>query len=432
MAGPRKSKRGKSDSATQQEGALQVFEDTDDASTIKLPDVELQICQICKISVVNSVDFMKCDGCSGVFHLSCSDFNIEVFTVLKEQNCFGDIMWHCTQCKAGGTKVYPSQEDTAEMINLIKALQIRVTKLEDNNSILNQVKQFPSLKATSVDAATTAVTEQTTNQVESHQVFVIPKENEKLTKESMCEIARRNLNNIPIKKVGITKQGHGFIKVPNKQNCDDVLTTLKSNYNAVAKSGDIREFLPKITISDINTADYSNKNKEDLKSAILNKNPTIKACVDEDKSFEILFLTQDKSNNSSKAIVRIHPDILSAIKHLRYRIYLDFATCRVNDRFFVKQCYRCQKFGHRNDDCPLKQYKKHVCRYCSDDHDSSTCSLRRSKSCNNLKCANCSGAHSTTDASCTVLQKQLQYIISRTKGLEDFPKNSIPRHAIVT
>ena len=151
-------------------------------------DVKSQSCCVCKDRIVNSDDFMECDGCRGVFHLPCSDFNKEVFTVLKKQKCFGDIMWCCTQCKTRGTKVRPPQDDT--MINLIKALQVRVSKLEDKNTP-NPAKQFPSWNA-----------QASQSDVASHQVFMIPEENQKLDIKTFADIARKKLPNIPIKKLG--------------------------------------------------------------------------------------------------------------------------------------------------------------------------------------------------------------------------------------
>ena len=344
---------------------------------------------------------------------------------MKANDCFNDIIWLCSQCKSIATDM------NHPFMKLLSSLQERVSSLEA------QLKQQPNL----ISASATTSTEQFpplsrnlphTNPHQSHQVLLIPGDKEKLSMEKFCDIAKKNLPNIPIKNIGITKKGHGFVNLPDKENCEKVISSLQKEYNVVAKTNDQRSFMPKITISDINGDDYSNSNKEELKTAIMNKNPTIKSCIEEDKQFDILFLTEDKVNKTAKAVCRVHPDILNAVKNLRYKIYVDFGTCRVNDRFYLKQCYRCQKFGHRNNDCPLKQANKYVCRYCSSDHQSSSCPHKLSKTKENFKCANCNGQHNTTDTSCPVLQKRVDYIISKTLGFENFSKNSMNRHAIVT
>ena len=371
----------------------------------------------CKEAVSESDNRMICDSCSKTYHLTCSNFNKHVFNIMDLHNAFDQILWCCDSCK-GGSKF--SLSNGKNMMQLISDLQKRVSKLESSSSSGPQsFKQDPVSKINTPDPI-------------SHQVHIIPKENEEFTIKSFSEIARKNLPSIPINKLGITKNGHGYIKVPDKELRDKALSTLKVNYNVVAKDMSQREFMPKITISDINSDDYSNNDKEVLKEAILCKNPAIKSCVDEKKEFTILFVTKDKSKNTCKAVVRLHPDILSVIKRSNYRIFIDFSTCRVSDRFFLKQCYRCQKFGHRNDDCSMKVDNKHVCRFCSANHESSTCILKISKDKDKFKCANCSGSHTSTDSSCHVLQKQVNYIVSRTKGFENYAKNSVPRHAIVT
>ena len=392
---------------------------------------ETLTCNKCSKSVSDYDDRMKCDCCKNVYHFTCTDFNKDVFCMLAKHSCFNKILWCCDLCKDSAkfvlesdTKSSNEEPNTTFLVDLIAQLTERVANLESKSVkplslISTQVTSHES-KATAPDPI-------------SHQVYVIPKENEELTLKTFSDIVRTDLPNIPIKRLGINKKGHGYIKVPDKKTSDEVLNSLASNYNAVAESTSQREFLPKITISDINSEDYSNSNKNDLKTAILNKNPDIKSLVDDNKQFDILFITKDRTRNKfSKAIVKIHPDILKLIKRSRYRIYIDFATCRVSDRFFLKQCYRCQKFGHHNDDCSMKAENKHVCRFCSDNHESSACRFKGSKNGENFKCANCSGKHATTDVTCTVLQKQVDYVVSRTKGCEGMQKNSIPRYAIIT
>jgi hypothetical protein len=313
-------------------------------------------------------------------------------------------------------EIHTSQDEST--MSLIKALQVRVSMLEDNSAISKKAKHSPSLKETAVKSDVTF-----------HQVLMIPAEDQKLDIRTFSEIARKKLPYIPIKKLGITSQGHGFIKLPDKSVCEKALNSLKGEYNVVSQSTEQREFFPKITIYDLNSDDYTNKNKGDLKTAILNKNPLIKSILTEEKSFDVLFLTKDKARNTSKAVVKLHPDILKVIQKAKYKIFIDFGICRVSDRFFVKQCYKCQKFGHRSENCPADQP---ICRFCAANHESSSCTLRISKDKSKLHCSNCDGNHCTSDVSCPAIRKQVDYIISRTKGMETCAKNSIPPYAIVT
>ena len=131
-------------------------------------------------------------------------------------------------------------------------------------------------------------------------------------------------------------------------------------------------------------------------------------------------------------MIKLHHDILKVIKQHKYKIFVDCGVCRISDRFFLNQCYQCQQFGHRSGSCSKSKSNEYVCRFCAASHKSSTCTYVRSKNKEILKCANCNGNHSSTDHVCSVLQKQLNFVISRTKGMENTLKNSIPRKAIVT
>ena len=209
------------------------------------------------------------------------------------------------------------------------------------------------------------------------------------------------------------------------------MNKFKPNFDVESQTRQQREFLPKVTVFGLDEK-YSDDNKNDLKTDIVNKNPLVKACIENGNTFDVLFVTKDKSSNLKKAVIKIHPEILRVIKKLNYRLYIDCRVCRVSDRYFLNQCYRCQQFGHRNTSCPKDKNDEYVCRYCSGNHKSTTCSFLQSRDTTILKCPNCGDNHSSTDHSCVTLQNQLDYVLRKTLGLENLSKNSIPRQAIVT
>ena len=343
-----------------------------------------------KLFVTDEVQ-LCCYECDAVFPISALNMDRTTYYLTMSMADWG-CRWHCSTCLREKRCPKPIQiEKQLEIMgSQIASMAIQLKTLADSQKKIPDAHDAEAKpqKGVSTLAVSKSIAPSTSLGFKpsmksrrpdpiSHQVLVIPKDNEEFTLQSFSDVARKNLPTIPIKKLGITKQGHGYIKVPDKEVCDKALNTLKTNYNVVAKNQSQREFLPKITISDLNSEDYTNDNKDALKEAILSKNPAIKSCVDDKKDFNILFVSQDKRTNTSKAVVKLHPDILRVIKLSKYKIYIDFSTCRVSDRFFLKQCYRCQKFGHRNEDCSMKVDNKHVCRFCSANHESSTCFLRK-------------------------------------------------------
>lgn len=375
---------------------------------------------ICDNESIPDVELLHCDSCLNSFPLQCTTFDHEVYQLMKKKKCLDDIIWRCQTCR----RKKSARMSNFDLFELISELQTRVDKLEAGSIHPNTATIKPVTKnAAQMDFKHDAM---------SHQVLLAPKENEQLTIKSFADIARKHLSDVPITKIGITKNGQGFIKLPDQSKRDEVFNKLKANFNVTSQTRDLREFLPKITIYGIDSDVYTNSNKEDLKISIMSKNPLITTCVNNGKTFDILFVKKDMSTNSAKAVVKVHQEVLQVIRQSKYRIYVDCGVYRVSDRFFLNQCYRCQQFGHRSETCPKKQSDQHVCRFCASNHKSSTCPLKQSQTSVDFKCSNCGGNHSTTDHRCSVLQKQLDFVLRKTKGMERISKNSIPHQAIIT
>ena len=119
---------------------------------------------------------------------------------------------------------------------------------------------------------------------------------------------------------------------------------------------------------------------------------------------------------------------------------LGLSSCKVTDRYFLVQCYRCQKFGHKksSEKCLLKESDDTVCLYCANNHLSRECPDRKDLS--KRKCINCANStnsslksntgHCSNSTSCLILQLELKSLLSKTMGTT--PKTEIPKNSIVT
>ena len=82
------------------------------------------------------------------------------------------------------------------------------------------------------------------------------------------------------------------------------------------------------------------------------KNPEILKMVEEQKTFEVLFI-QETTQGANRAIIRIDPEILNHLnnlKHIRRTnavIYVPNTACRFFNLFHIVQCYQCQSFRHK-------------------------------------------------------------------------------------
>ena len=214
---------------------------------------------------------------------------------------------------------------------------------------------------------------------------------------------------------------------------------------------------PKITICDLDPSVYTvnakdpvitAKAKESLKKDILDKNPEIFKMVEEEKTFEVLFI-QETNQGENRAVIRIDPEILNHLNNLKQMrrtnavIYVQNTACRFFNRFHIVQCYQCQSFGHRkgSPSCPFKSTNRNTCLYCNCNHQSSKCMVKRQP--DKFRCANCTRFnsseneepnlnHTTTDHSCPIFQNQIENVLKITRGLANCSKNDFAKHVFVT
>ena len=165
---------------------------------------------------------------------------------------------------------------------------------------------------------------------------------------------------------------------------------------------DAKKMMPKITVSNIpnklistalaenpstTPAEYRDKVKEVLHTKFLEKNSDIRDLVEsQDKMFQIVFV--NTGNESTTAGIKVSPLIRDALIS-RGRIYVGNTSCRVTDRFDLRQCFHCQQIGHISSKCQEKSNGRDpVCMFCSASHPTKDCPDRDDES--RYRCINCS------------------------------------------
>ena len=183
----------------------------------------------------------------------------------------------------------------------------------------------------------------------------------------------------------------------------------------------LKSKLPTITI--LNVKEFVNK--EDFVEKVKRQNPLIKEQIDKGSEFTIVFSKKPRdqqeragdSNNNFQVVARVSENIRSLIKSENDRIYIDLVAHRVVDRFYIKRCNKCQKFGHYEKDCSNGV----CCGYCHGEHRSTECKEVRPGDFEHYKCINCqqngkpSEGHSSLWYKCPTyleLQKKLKKTIS--------------------
>ena len=149
---------------------------------------------------------------------------------------------------------------------------------------------------------------------------------------------------------------------------------------------------PRLMISDL---DQDLLNKDSLMDAILSdKNEGIKRLHQSGHAINVIHV-----NIPGKyAVIKVAPEIRKIIADNRDRIFLKLRQHIVKDRFYVTQCFHCQRYGHVAGSvyCPNKD-KSPICAFCTGDHDTRQCKAKNDNELGRMKCVNCDVGGSKED-----------------------------------
>ena len=130
--------------------------------------------------------------------------------------------------------------------------------------------------------------------------------------------------------------------------------------------------------------------------------------------------TKDHSDNlvARKLAVRCSPRIRNhIIDKCKGYIYINLLRCKVFDRFYVPQCFHCQRYNHFSNSCPDKN-KRPICGKCSGQHDTKNCKQTVRKCANCVRFKESEVNHATFASSCPSLDKARRVLMSKTNYLE--------------
>ena len=187
----------------------------------------------------------------------------------------------------------------------------------------------------------------------------------------------------------------------------------------------VKRKCPTISIRNVN--DYTTE--DDFINRIKQQNPQIKEKLENGESeFSVVFTKEHKRKTESgehdehypkefQVVARVSGDIHAIINANNNKVFLGFSSHHVVDRFYVKSCSSCHRFGHYHADCQSDP----ICGYCcSSEHESLQCPVYKKKDCSKYKCINCeeagieSNGHSCHWSKCPTYverQKKLETIV---------------------
>ena len=198
------------------------------------------------------------------------------------------------------------------------------------------------------------------------------------------------LKQTPVSYLKADKDGNVTIGLPEQSILEQAENQLKA---VLPEAATLRTTvrLPKVTIKEfpLPLEDFPlDMERKDLNDAIVRlirmKNHEVRTLIEEGHVFEVVYVGKSRSRGRATVAARvsctIHGLLLSDGK-----LFVGNESCRVEDRFYIPQCFCCQKFGHKAWECEQSQP---TCMYCAECHETRNCPNKR-----NVCCANCKNAN---------------------------------------
>ncbi|XP_030759177.1 uncharacterized protein LOC115884666 [Sitophilus oryzae] len=365
---------------------------------------DVHVCVRCSDNFIVNQKFLKCNGCSGVFHYHC--------TGLKDAQCkfIGEsdsVMWFCDQC-CELNPGYPAQglhNNTSDITNL----KCEISVLRKEVDCLNREKCLLNKLLTEMECSTKLLK----SRLEECEQKII---NDKNAIDS-------NINNNTSIKKGISYSS----ALTSKVNNESAVLLIKSSNNALNSDEVLKNVTGSVNPADLKVCINNTKKikngmaimcqdsgglhtlRDELQAKLgsryvfseskkfnprmLIKNVRVQEPCDETNIVDSIYMLNDlsafdksdfklvtrlKNVNNSDLLVEVSP-LLRKFLLSRGFLWVSWKKSAVVDHLHILRCYNCCQFGHTSKNCKNTL----VCWRCSASHQGKDCQ------CKEEKCVNC-------------------------------------------
>jgi hypothetical protein len=245
-------------------------------------------------------------------------------------------------------------------------------------------------------------------------VVIRPKQvsgNEKEASEKVKESLKKCIakdQSVNIKKA-VNVRGGGVLLVLDSAGDKDKILGNKVLNNPNWKVSEPQILKPRIIIYDVPAI----LTPDELTEDVFNRNVTKTESFENFKNkFKPTFKLGPRDREVVHWVVECSPDVRKELIN-KYRLFIDWHSCRVKDYVSVARCYRCQSLGH------VGKYCKHedvTCAHCAVvGHEAKNCPNKtKDPTCSNCLRSKKDAKHKVSDSVCPTYQKALQQQIGKT------------------
>ena len=338
-------------------------------------------CVSCRKGVGKTSHALQCARCAGWIHVGCDGIAEEDFAFMKTRMRYG-FRWYCQCCLSSQTGEGAGANISGDIINAItSAMETmrgeifeRMSRMESRlgssgnagrpveptpetfANIVRKTLQESRRREQNQEEAITVSAFGQTKTVQDRQVLIVkPKSGGKTDCAKLTQATddvRSAFESIPVDNIRKTNTGSLVAKFPTaeaKSEASDLMNSCFENNNDFVVSQP-KKILPKMTLTGI----PSSFPEGEIIDGILSKNKKIKNLCDERLHLSLLFVKQKDQSEHKVAVLEMAPEIRKAVNATGGYVYLGLSRCRAYDRFWVTQCFHCQRFGHNTIILPRK------------------------------------------------------------------------------
>ena len=278
-------------------------------------------------------------------------------------------------------------------------------------------------------------------------ILLKPNEGKQKPCDETIKLINSSIQGLGVDYCRSRKSGVIALKVSDEKDKHEIIDRLNKNLdlstNYKAKLSQEKQ-LPKVTVTGISKLVFDGCDENDtdgmkdiLVQDILTRNVNLRkvmesADADKKESIEVVLLkkiTHRDGDFTYTAALKVSSKVRYAIHLLGDKLFIFLNRCKVFDRFYVTQCYHCQKVGHTQESCNEKSSQP-ICRFCTKRHNSYSCDVKDNAEAH--CCVNClasddddhrlkANGHTASSLKCPYLQRCIQHVKQNT--VDWLPKN---------
>lgn len=191
---------------------------------------------------------------------------------------------------------------------------------------------------------------------------------------------------------------------------DAAAEKVRSVQNVTVK--EVKKLDPCIMICNVAQAE----SKDELMKNLLERNEYLQSVADIGKKIKHVF-NKVAAGGTRHYVLRCDPQVRKLIRENHDNLKLEWGSYNVRDRYITTTCFYCQKFGHIEAKCPIKEKKEPpTCGHCAEAHRSKECNREE----NVKKCVNCVEQkkddvnHSVNERCCASLLAEIKKVMDKT------------------